>query len=151
MNHRVFASALTFAFAALTATVTFAQAAKAAPQQTPPAAPAKWVKPYKGTATIEVIQGASKQVGKELVTVLKIKNTSPGPLFLLRGDETWWNKERKPALGDSPRPIRQPVAPGEIVEMTFRAPYSRDLVQSSYQFTHANGDVKAKAVKKFSE
>lgn len=151
MNRQVFASALTFAFAVVTATSAFAQATKAAPQPSAPPAPAKWMKPYKGTATIEVIQGGSKRVGNELVTVLKIKNTSPGALFLLKGDETWWNKQRKPASGDSPRPIRQPVGPGEIVEMTFRAPYSPDLVQSSYQFTHANGDVKAKPVKKFSE
>ena len=152
MNRHVFAPAIAFLFAVFTATTVFAQAQKAAPQPAQPQpAPAKWSKPFKGTATIEVIKGDSKRVGQEMVTTLKIKNTSPGPLALLRADETWWDKNRKPASGDSPRPIRQPVGPGEIVEITFRAPYHRDLYQSTYQFTHAHGEVKAKPVKKFSE
>ena len=151
MNRHPFAPAAAFLFALAATTTVFAQAQKAAPQPPAPAAPAKWMKPYKGTATIEVIQGPSKPVGTEIVTVLKIKNTSPGALFLLKGDETWWDKSRKPVSGDSPRPIRQPVGPGEVVELTFRAPKLPGLVQSSYQFTHANGDIKAKSVKKFTE
>jgi hypothetical protein len=150
MNRRVLApSAFLLALLFSTAPV-FAQATKAAPTATPaPAAPAKWVKPYKGTATIDVIQSPSRKVGNEMVTVLKIKNTSPGAIALLRGDETWFDKNLKPASGDSPKPIRQPLNPGDVVEMTFHAPYKPDLYRSSYQFTHANGDVKATQVKQF--
>ena len=145
--NRVFAPAIAFLFAVFTTTTVFG----APSQQPPPPAKAKWSKPYKGTATIEVIKGDSKSVGKEMVTVLKIKNTSPGALFLFRADETWWDKNRKPASGDSPPPVRYPLGPGEIVEITFRSPYQPGLSQSSYQFSHANGEVKAKQVKKFSE
>jgi hypothetical protein len=151
MNRRLFAPAAALLFAVCSAPSLYAQATKAAPQPAAPAAPAKWVKPYKGTATIEVIQGPSRKIGTEMVTVLKIKNTSPGALALLKGDETWFDKNLKPASGDSPRPIRQPVAPGEIVELTFKAPWKADLYRSTYQFTHVHGEVKAKAVKQFSQ
>ena len=58
--------------------------AQAAPTSTTPAAPAKWVRPIKGTATIEIIQGAPKKIGGDMVTVLKIRNTSSGAIALLK-------------------------------------------------------------------
>lgn len=150
MNRHVFAPAGILIAAVFSLTSVFAQGTRAAPQTTPaPPAQAKWVKPYKGTGTIEVIQSPSKQVGKEIVTILKIRNTSPGALALLKGAETWFDKKLKPVTGDAPPPIRRPINPGEIVELTFRSPIAPDLYRSTYQFTHANGEVRAKQVKEF--
>ena len=58
-----------------------------AAQAQAPAKRAAYIPPVKGVATIEVIQGPSKRVGKEMVTVLKIKNTSKGSINLLKIDE----------------------------------------------------------------
>ena len=155
MSRRAFLSAaallclLSFAPAAL------AQTAKATPAtpaaaQTAPAAKAKFVPLVKGLATIEMIEGPSKIVGKDIVTTLKIKNTSSGAIGLLRVDELWYNKDLKHVTGDT-QAIRRAIQPGEVVEVTLKAPMAPNLYKSQYSFSHANGTIKAKGVKKFSE
>ena len=63
------------------------------------AAPAKFVKPLKGTADIQFMQvGQSKKVGNDIVTVLKIKNLSNAPVSLLKVDEYWYDKGTPPKV-----------------------------------------------------
>jgi hypothetical protein len=126
-----------------------AAAPTAAPAQAP-ATPAKFVKPIKGTASIEFMQISSKKVGPDIVTVLKIRNVSNGAISLLKVDEYWYDKRKPPqvATGDSER-YRKPFLPGEIIEMTMKSPFKPDLFQSQYQFSHANGNIDVKRVKKF--
>ncbi len=128
-----------------------APAAKAAPVSTPaPAAPAKFIKPLKGTADIQFMEVSAKKVGTEIVTVLKIKNLSVAPVSLLKVDEYWYNKGNPPAVvtGDT-QAYRKPLMPGEIIELTLKAPYKSDISVSQYQFSHAGGSVNPKRVKKF--
>jgi hypothetical protein len=154
MTRSPFAAALAVFIAGATAPGLFAQSAKPAAATTPapaaaaPAARAKWMAPIKGVATIEVIRGNPKQVGNEVLTVLKVKNTSAAPIALLRADEYWYDKDRKMVTGDTQR-HRQPLQPGEIVELTMRSPAKPNLVQSQVNFAHANGTIQAKGVKKF--
>jgi hypothetical protein len=125
-----------------------APATKAAPATTPaPATRAKWVKPIKGTASIQFFQGASKRVGDDIVTLLKVKNMSDGAIALLKIDEYWYNKERVVKTGDTQR-VTKPINPGDIAEITMKSPFKPDLVQRQFQFTHANGKVDVKPVKK---
>ena len=150
MNRHVFAPAVTFLVAVLCTTTVYAQAVKAAPPpKTEAPKPAVWSKLHKGPATIEVIQGPAKRIGQEMVTVLKIRNTSPAALGLLKAEEVWYDTKMQMVSGDSPAAIKAPINPGEIVEITFRAPVKPDLYRSSYGFKHANGEVKATTVKKF--
>lgn len=119
--------------------------------QQAPAAPAKFVKPLKGTADIQFMQvGQSKKVGNDIVTVLKIKNLSNSPVSLLKVDEYWYDKGNPPKVitGDT-EAYRKPFMPGEIIELTMKSPYKADINASQYQFSHAGGDVKLKRVKKF--
>ena len=126
-----------------------AQAPKpATPTTTASAAPAKWVKPVKGTASIEVIRSQPKKVGADMVTSLKIKNTSDGSIALLRVDEIWYDRKLKQVTGDS-YTFHRPVNPGEVVDVTLKSPVKPDLYQSQYAFSHANGKIDAKQVKKF--
>jgi hypothetical protein len=126
-----------------------AQAPKpATPTSTASPAPAKWVKPVKGTAYIEVIRGNSKRVGNDMVTGLKIKNTSDGAIALFRVDEIWYDHKLKQVTGDS-YTFHRPVNPGEVVDVTLKSPVKPDLYQSQYAFSHANGKINAKQVKKF--
>lgn len=151
MAHSAFASAVAVIFTAATASGLLAQAAKpAAPpaQASGSAARAKWMPPVKGIATVEVIRGNPKQVGKEVHTVLKVRNTSPGPIALLRADEYWYDKDRKLVSGDTYR-HRQPLQPGEVIEITMKSPAKPNLLQSQVSFEHANGKVQAKGVKAF--
>ena len=39
--------------------------------------------------------------------------------------------------------------PGEVIEITLKAPYKADISVSQYMFTHAGGQVNPKRVKKF--
>ena len=128
-----------------------APATKAAPAATPaatPAAPAKFVKSLKGTANIDFIEGPSKRVGNEIVTTMKVKNMSPMALSLFKVDEYWYDKKREVVTGDTYKNTK-PFMPGEILEVTLKAPVKPDLYQSQYQFSHAGGDVKPNRVKKF--
>lgn len=152
MTRSAFAPALALILCAATVSAAFAQATPAAapPTSSAPAQRAKWVPPVKGIATIEVIRGDPKPVGKEVWTVLKIKNTSSGAIALLRADEYWYDKNRQLASGDTQR-WSKPFNPGEIIEITMKSPLKpgTPLVQSLIKFAHANGDVKATGVKKF--
>jgi hypothetical protein len=121
----------------------------AAPQSTAtPPARAKWVAPIKGLASIQVIQGQSKRVGTDVVTVIKIKNMSSAPIAGLRADEYWYDKSLKVVSGDTYR-HKQPLQPGEVIELTMKSPSKPDLYRSSINFVHANGKIEAKAVKVF--
>ena len=103
---------------------------------------------YKGIAEIEVIQATPKRVGADMVTVLRIRNLSPGAISLLKVDEYWYDHKLQVVSGDS-QPYRKPFNPGEIIEITMRSPIKPDLYKNQFAFSHANGAVKAKAVKKF--
>ena len=158
MKRYAFAPALTLAGVVFLASSAFAQsrsgaqapATKAAPVAAAPApaAPARFVKMLKGTAEIEVMQSAPKKVGADMVTVLKIRNMSSSAISLLKVDEYWYDKKMQVVSGDS-QPYRKPFNPGEIIEVTLRSPVKPDLYKNQFAFSHANGDVKAKAVKKF--
>ena len=157
MNRIAFAPAVALLCSLILASNAFAQAkpaqapaTKAAPAAAAqaPATPAKFVRPIKGVARIEFMQGTPKKIGGDIVTVLKIRNVSSGAISLLKVDEYWYNKKREVATGDSQR-YRKPFLPGEIIEITTRSPFKPDLYQSQYQFSHANGGIDVKRVKKF--
>ncbi len=113
-----------------------------------PAAPARFVKTVKGIATIELIRTPSKKIGGEMVTLLKIRNTSPLAISLLKVDEYWYDKKNKVVTGDT-QAHRKPFLAGEIIEITMKAPLKPDLYASNYMFSHAGGEIKLKTVKKF--
>ncbi len=133
------------------ATTTPAQVAHPPPQSAiPPPVRARMATPVKGTAFIEVIQGQSKTVGKDVVTVTRVKNVSNAPIAGLRIDEYWYDKRLAQVSGTTER-VRAPIAAGEIVEITTKSPTKPDLYKSQQLFSHANGKINAKAVKKFTD
>jgi hypothetical protein len=82
------------------------------------------------------------------VTTYKVKNTSSGPIALLKIDEYWYDKGRNMVSSDTYR-HRQPLYPGEVVEIVTHSPKSAAAVVSQATFSHANGKVSAKKVKQF--
>jgi hypothetical protein len=114
------------------------------------AAPAKWIPPVKGLATAEVIRGQSRKIGNDMVTVLQVKNTSKGAIALLGVEEIWYDNStpRKIVTGDQQK-VKKLINPGEVVEVTMKSPYKAGAAVSQHMFTHANGKVDVKAVKKF--
>ena len=130
-----------------------APATKAAPvpaSNAAPAAPARFVKTMKGVATIDFLESSPKTVGGDVVTVLKVKNTSALAISLFKVDEYWYNKKQVVVTGDTYKNLK-PFMPGEILEVTLKAPKKpgEELYASQYQFSHAGGEIKPSKVKKF--
>jgi hypothetical protein len=101
MKRLAFACTVVFGLAVLASSaLAQAKAAQSKPAQAPatkaapvpaanaaPAAPARFVKTMKGVATIDFLEGPPKTVGGDIVTVLKIKNTSALAISLFKVDE----------------------------------------------------------------
>ena len=105
--------------------------------------------PVKGTAYIELIKGQAKVVGKELRNVHLVKNVSTAPIVGLRVDEYFYIGQKEAAVGSGR--MRTALAPGEIAEITTAAELKMGITNSQLMFSHANGQIKVTAVKKFTE
>ena len=136
------AAALGFLFAPVAMAQTPAPAAPAAQS-----APRKLISPYRGDATVEFTKPVSKRNGANIVTTMTIKNTSPGPLAGFRLEESWSSKDGNLAGGDVYRHPR-PFMPGEVIQVTLTTPYNTRMQSNSYNFIHANGNVKPRSVAK---
>lgn len=123
-------------------------ATKAAPTASTPATPAKFYRAVKGIATIEIIQGPSKKVGQDMVTVIKVRNTSAGKIELLQYDEYWYDMNRKVVSGSTDK-YRKLFNPGDIIELTLKSPVKPNLYQNQIMFSHAGGKIEVKPVKAF--
>jgi hypothetical protein len=136
------AAALGFLFAPVAFAQTPAPAAPAAP-----AAQRKLISPYRGDATVEYTKPTTKRDGANIVTTFIVKNTSPGPLAGFRIEESWSDKSGNLAGGDTFRHPR-PLMPGEIINVKLSTPFNARMTSNSYNFIHANGNVKPKPVPK---
>ena len=116
------------------------------PAPAAPAAPRKLISPFRGDATVEYTKPVTKRVGANIVTTMVIKNTSPGPLAGFRLEESWSDGTNL-AGGDTYRHPR-PLMPGEVITVTLTTPFNTRMKSNSYNFYHANGNVKPKAVPK---
>ena len=137
--------AMAFVITLLTAPLLFAQAAA----QPAPAAPTrpKFVTPVKGLAEVGFLKPTVKVEEGNVVTTLKIKNLSTGAIAGLRVDDFWYDKAGQLLPGDSVR-LKQPLLPGEVTTVVLKTPKNPKMDRNSYQFSHANGQVKAKLLTK---
>ena len=135
--------ALAAALGFLLAPVAFAQT----PAPAAPAAPRKLISPYRGDATVEYTKAVTKRVGADIVTTMVIKNTAPGPVAGFRLEESWSDKSGNLAGGDVYRHPR-PLMPGEVITITLKTPFNSRMTSNSYNFVHANGNVKPRLVPK---
>lgn len=133
------AAALGFLFAPVALAQTPAPAA--------PAAPRKLISPFRGDATVEFTAPVTKRNGANVVTTMTVKNTSPGPLAGFRLEENWADAGGNLAGGDIYRHPR-PLMAGEVINITFTTPFNARMKNNSYNFIHANGNVKPKKVPK---
>ena len=148
MNRRFAPIAAACLICALTPSSARAQAKPASTATPAPAAPAKWVPPIKGTATVEFIQAKPQVVGKEIQTKIKVKNMSKGSIALLSVEEIWYNTKREIASNGIYR-HRQLLNPGDTIEFTISSKDVPGLYTNMLMFKHANGTVKPTKVDKF--
>jgi hypothetical protein len=108
----------------------------------------KLIAPIRGEAVLDMTKPATKAAGNEVVTVIIIRNpATTGAIAGLKVEENWYDKAGNPVAGDSYRHAK-PLKAGEIVTITLRTPKSANMNSNKYQFTHANGTIKANVVPK---
>lgn len=104
------------------------------------------IAPVRGEAVVEVTSPDTKIGASEIVTKIRMKNVSKGPIAGLRITETWY-KGQEALAGDVYRHPR-PIQVDEVIEATLTVPRARVVgARNRYDFVHANGTIKANAVK----
>jgi hypothetical protein len=134
---------------AMLASSAAAQAPK--PAAAPPAAQAPGAKPRLAAPVRGVAQlGYTKPVVKRgtiggkpfIITTIQVKNLATGAIAGLKVDEFWYDKAGNPVTGDNYRHPR-PLQPGEIITITLETPSNPAMNRNQYNFSHANGEIKA--------
>jgi hypothetical protein len=110
----------------------------------------KMVPPIRGTAQIGYLKPVVERTKDMVITKITVKNLSSAPIAGLKIDEFWYDRAGNALPSDSQR-YRKPLQPGEVVEITLQTPYNRAMNSNKYNFTHANGDVKATLLKTIDE
>lgn len=148
MNRSACTLAVAVMVSLVSAPAAWAQAQTAGPTAAAPATPAKFIPPIRGVANIEVINAGTKKVGSDLVTTVKVKNTSTGSIHLLKAEEYFYDAKGA-VVSTSTERWMKPLAPGEVIEMQLKAPVAPGAGRSNISFSHRNGTIKAKPVKAF--
>ena len=116
-------------------------------------AQAKTYTPIRGEAEISVIVGKPvvDYKANTVTTTIKVKNTSAfGSIAGLKVEQYWWDKANSPQpAGGTNKRLQKPLQPGEEATLTLTLQYDTKFFRDSYQFSHANGKIKAKSVKAF--
>ena len=135
--------------AALISTTMFAGVGAAqSTQLTPILAGKKVVPPLKGEAQIEVTQPVTRPVPAKstVLTTVKVRNASTGPIARLVFVETWYDAGGQVISGGRSA-INGLLQPGEVQTMTIETPFNAKMKSNQFNFTQANGTVKATKVK----
>jgi hypothetical protein len=119
----------------------------AAAQQPPPVT--KFVTPIKGQALVEFTDPQVKAEGNMVVTRIKVKNVSKGPIAGFKVDEYWYNAKGDAVSGSQTFRVPKPMMPGDMVEVVLKSPKTPDMSRVNRIFAHANGTVKPTKVPSF--
>ena len=149
MNRRSVFFATACLLSALVPALIYAQAKPAAGSAAPPPASAKWVPPQKGEVTVDFWQGKQSNVKGEIVSPIKVKNTSKGSINLLKVEQYWYDKSSKNVAFGEYRHKKAPILPGEVVEFVVVSENSPKINHDALIFGHAYGKLHAREVKKF--
>jgi hypothetical protein len=106
--------------------------------------------PFKGQADVEYTQPVTKKNGDNVVTTLKVKNVSPGPVARLKITETWFDKAGQ-VVSAGETTLDKPLPAGMVETITIQTPWSAKMNGNGYNFSHANGTVKPKRVAKLDD
>jgi hypothetical protein len=109
-------------------------------------APRKLVAPVRGEAVVEITPPSTK-LGEEVVTTIRVRNISKGPIAGFKVQENWF-KGNEALSGDEYRHPR-PMQVNEVIEVRLTVPRARVVGARDprYQFSHANGTIKHVPVK----
>ena len=110
----------------------------------------KFNPPVKGTAEIQLAQPVTKREKDNVVTTIKVKNVSNAPIARLTVAETWYDAKGGVVTGGRAS-INGLLQPGEVGTLKIETPFNAGMKSNNWNFSHANGDVKAKKVAKIDD
>ena len=153
MNRARFA--IIAALAAATVTVTGSDLLA---QNPPPKAPEfksilanrKVEPPIKGQAELDFMQPVTKRNGDVVTTMIRVKNTSSGPIARLTIAETWFDKGGA-IVANGQGSLEKMLEPGAVETVTIQTPWNAKMNGNSWNFSHANGNVKPRRVPKIDD
>lgn len=138
--------------ASLVAAGVSAQTSQTPPPQAPPMqsilAGKKLTPPVKGQADVDYTKPETKRKGPNVITTIKVKNTSAAPIGRLKIIETWFDKSGGTIPGGE-GVINGLIQPGEVQTIEIVTPFNDKMNANSWNFVHANGTVKPHLVKSF--
>lgn len=109
----------------------------------------KFVQPLKGQVDVEILDPQSAWEGNVLVTKIKVKNVSKGPIAGFKVDQYYYNKQGDAVTGSPSFRHPKPFMPGDVLDVVLRVPRHPQMANSQFLFSHQNGTVKPKRVPKF--
>ena len=120
--------------------------AAAAPAGQAPGAKPRLAAPVRGVAQLGYTKPVVKRgtIGGKpfIITTIQVKNLAAGAIAGLKVDEFWYDKAGNPVTGDNYRHPR-PLQPGEVITITLETPSNPAMNRNQYNFSHANGEIKA--------
>ena len=149
MNRACFAIVAALAGATVAGTHALAQTPKA-PEFKSVLANRKVEPPIKGQAEVDYMQPVTKRNGDVVTTLVRVKNTSSGPIARLTIAETWFDKGGT-IVGGGQGSLDKILNPGAVDTITIQTPWNAKMNGNSWNFTHANGTVKPRRVAKIDE
>ena len=102
--------------------------------------------PLKGVAQVGILKPVTKVDGANVVTTIKLKNLSKGPIAGLKVDEYWYDKGGNLLPGSSK--VVRLLGPGEVATVVLTTKKDPKMNSNTYQFSHANGQVTTKVMPK---
>lgn len=98
--------------------------------------------PLHGEAQIQVMWPiVPKREKDSVITQIRVKNVSSGPLKGFTVEQPWYNKDGA-VVASAKATINGLFQPNEVQSLTLELPFHTGMDRNNYQFSHANGSVK---------
>ena len=101
--------------------------------------------PVRGIARVQILT-ETRVEGNEVISTIRARNISKGSITRFTASEYWYDDQGNATPGGS-RTHRKPFLPGEVIELELRTGKNEKFYQNQFEFSHANGDVRATVVK----
>ena len=102
----------------------------------------------RGLARVQILAPETKVEGNEVISTIRVRNVSKGSITGFSVSEYWYDDQGNATPGSS-RTHRKPFVPGEVLEIELRTTKNSKFYQNQFEFSHANGEVKATVVQGF--
>ena len=148
MNRARFVVAATVVATSVVAGVALTAQTPQAPDLHPILAGRQITPPLRGEATVEVLwPPVSKRDKDNVVTQVRVKNVSNGPIKGFSIDQPWYNKGGA-VVASGKGTIMGLFQPNDVQTVTIEVAYKTDMLSNNYIFSHVNGTVKPEKVAK---